>query len=91
MIRIEFDNIDPDALIREGEALVEEIKPLLAGHNPGAQGAALAELVALYIAGHTPQLREDIMRAHGEIVRRLVPVADRELFGSRGHPGRIAS
>jgi hypothetical protein len=36
---------------REREAIIAAIKPLLAGHDPGIQGAALVELLALFVAG----------------------------------------
>lgn len=32
------------------EAIVAAISPLLAGHDPGVQGAALADLLAMWLA-----------------------------------------
>jgi hypothetical protein len=39
-------------MTHDSQALANRIKPLLAGHSPFVQGAALAELVSLWLAGH---------------------------------------
>jgi hypothetical protein len=36
----------------ESQEMVERIAPILAGHGPDVQGAALADLVAMWLAGH---------------------------------------
>jgi len=90
-MRIELNNTDPDQLIHEVDGLVADIKPLLAGRHPGVQGAALAELVALWVAGHAPMIRDTIVRGHIEVIDKLVPLAERELFGPLGHPARSVS
>jgi hypothetical protein len=36
----------------ESQELVERIAPILHGHEPDVQGAALADLVAIWLAGH---------------------------------------
>jgi hypothetical protein len=36
----------------ESQELVERIAPILSGHGPDVQGAALADLVAMWLAGH---------------------------------------
>jgi len=76
-----------DAAVHRARDLVESIKPLLAGHGPDVQGAALVELVALHLAGHDPTLRNWSLQLHVECVRRMLPIVERELFGSAGHPG----
>ena len=60
--------------------LVEQIRPILATRDEGAQGAALAELLAVWIAGHTAgppgqtvhQWREELLQEHIELVRKLI-------------------
>jgi hypothetical protein len=68
---------------REREAIVAAIKPLLAGHDPGIQGAALAELLALFVAGHPPALRDEILGMHVNAARELVPIAEWDGDGPR--------
>jgi hypothetical protein len=63
--------IVPEMLVRE---LVERMRPILAGHHPAAQGAALADMLAMWLAGHEASLREPLLNAHVVAVRRLVPV-----------------
>ena len=63
-------------------ALVERIKPLLAGKLPELQGAVLADLLAIWVAGHviqddagaTHKLRNFLLAEHFKVVRRLVKV-----------------
>jgi hypothetical protein len=63
-------------------ALVERIKPLLAGHPPDIQGAALADCLAIWLAGHhvagdreaTSQLRAGVLAEHIIAVDALVAV-----------------
>jgi adenine deaminase len=62
-------------------SLVEDIKPLLAGHAPVVQGAALAELLAIWIGGHhasasTVDMRNKLLEAHILTVRALVALAE---------------
>ena len=45
-------NTKEHALSREVLQIVEQIKPLLAGHPPVVQSAVLAELLGLLLAGH---------------------------------------
>ena len=62
-------------------ALVDRIKPLLAGQERAYQGAALAELLSLWLAGHPPEVRESVLVAHIEAVRGLTRVNARALRG----------
>ncbi|WLB24972.1 hypothetical protein QIH85_24125 [Bradyrhizobium japonicum] len=41
------DAYDFQAALRERDALVDQIKPILAGQNPDAVGATLAQLLAI--------------------------------------------
>lgn len=64
----------PQPHARTVAKIVENVRPLLAGQGPHNQGAALADLVAMWLAGHPPNIREDILALHVEMVRRLIPV-----------------
>ena len=64
--------MEPDP--REIETVAAAIRPLLAGHDPTIQGAALADLLALFIAGHHPKLRDGVLETTVELVRKLIPV-----------------
>ena len=63
-------------------AIVDRIKPLLAGKSPEVQGAVLADCLAIWLAGHhvagdedaTRTLRADLLAIHCAAVRNLVPV-----------------
>lgn len=67
-------------------AIVEKIKPQLAGHDPTMQGAVLAFLVAMYVAGHTPEFRAETMTGLNRLIEQFVPLAEFMLFGPDGHP-----
>jgi hypothetical protein len=67
--------------------IVDKIRPFLAGMDPEIVGAVLADLLAILLAGHaylddsgaivrteTDQMREDLLTAHIESVRALIPV-----------------
>jgi hypothetical protein len=61
----------------EVAALFQRICPLLAGHSPEVQGAALADLLALFLAGYqgpgAAEVREELLALHVETVRGLIP------------------
>lgn len=66
-------------------ALARTIAPILAGHPPEVQGAALADLLATWIAGHsaptpedTAKLRDALIRFHMKAVRALADIADKQ-------------
>lgn len=54
--------------------LVDQIKPILAGHHPGLQGAVIADLLAMYIAGLTKEngVRAEVFDAWFALARDLV-------------------
>ena len=62
--------------------LIEALKPVLAGHPPEVQGAALADCLAMWLAGHhvpgdedaTRSMRAELLANHCFAVRNLVPV-----------------
>jgi len=61
--------------------LIEQIRPILAGHGPGVQGAVLAYLQAIWVAGHPPQMRERLLEFHLEAVRKLI-VPNAKIMGT---------
>lgn len=66
--------------------IVNAIQPLLAGHEPHVQGAAIADILAIYIAAHAPHLRA---KATGFLVKtatQLVPINEKMLFPNGVHP-----
>jgi hypothetical protein len=67
--------IDFEAMQREADALVDAIKPMLAGKEPIIIGRALAELTALLIAGHDESMRARIFELHVGTVLMLYPIA----------------
>ena len=71
---------------KQATAIVQTIKPHLAGLDPALQGAILCELLALWIAGHSPVIREDMLAMHVRAVDEMVPICEEELFGDEGHP-----
>ncbi|NEI52669.1 hypothetical protein GR217_34185 [Rhizobium leguminosarum] len=73
--------------MNEIEAIVEAIKPHLAGHPVELQGAVIADLMAIFLAGMAPELREEAIEFHVDLVRQLIPVEERIAFGPAGYPG----
>ena len=57
----------------EAVALYKKIRPLLAGVDPGIQGATLGQMVAMFIAGHRPELRRTQYKMMCDLIRTLVP------------------
>ncbi|TAZ20733.1 hypothetical protein ELH77_19195 [Rhizobium ruizarguesonis] len=68
--------------------IVDAIKPHLSGHPAEMQGAVIADLLAIWLAGHPPQLREEAIEFHMEMVRQLTEAEERLMFGAEGHPAR---
>jgi hypothetical protein len=70
------------ARMAEVIALVDKIRPVLAGRAPEVQGAVLADLLAMWLAGHhtagdedaTRRLRADLLAHHCAAVRALTGV-----------------
>jgi hypothetical protein len=68
----------------EGEKLARECGAIFAGQDPDSVGAALCELVALHLAGHfvpgeanqTALMRDMLLEAHVETVKKLVPIME---------------
>jgi hypothetical protein len=59
--------------VRTVSRLIDQIKPLLAGHDPAVQGAVLADLLAIWLSGHHPAtVREHLLSMHILAVLDLV-------------------
>jgi hypothetical protein len=64
----------------ESDAIVEQIKPLLAGKGAAVQGSVLADLTAIWIAGHivpgdpaaTRELQAGMLEVHRQTVADLI-------------------
>lgn len=78
--------METQEFVLKTDDLVRQIKPILSGQGPEAQGAVVAELAALWLAGHNPALREGVLDALIEVIDRLVPLCEVELFGTAGYP-----
>ena len=73
----------------EADIIFKRIKPMLAGRPSHVQSAVLGQLMAMWLAGHfPPKDRDELLDQWVKLVRDLVPVIERELFGPGGHPGR---
>lgn len=76
--------------------LVRRICPILSGHSPDVQSAALADLTAMWLAGmqdiENPDnpallaLREELFKHWCAMVRELVPVNSAMLRERHGRP-----
>jgi hypothetical protein len=89
--RIRSGQSSPEA----SDAIVAQIKPLLAGKPVELQGLVLADCLAIWLAGHqvegdaegTRQLRKAILEFHLEQVRDLTTVNAR-ILGTEPGPER---
>jgi hypothetical protein len=87
---------NPDVL--EIVALVEQIRPLLAGREPDIVGGALADLLATWLAGFrvldnpkaTTEFREAMLQMHLECMRPLIAINEKEQDARRSHTRRRA-
>lgn len=78
----DFTKITPEEGTRLAGELREKIRPLLAGHHPMVQAAALAELIAMNLAGHHASIRDDIHDHHKALVELLVPDYAEAIWGN---------
>jgi len=71
-----------DSVVTEAFEIVRQCRLILAGRSSGAQSAALADLLAMWLAGHSASsgdpaasdaVRENLLAAHVDLVRRLIP------------------
>jgi hypothetical protein len=68
----------------EASELAKQCHPIFADQDPGVVGAALTELVALHLAGHfvagdekhTAIMRDMLLEAFVDTVKKLVPVME---------------
>ena len=64
--------ISLDHKIIRYQALMELIRPLLAGHPPEVQGSVLADLLAYWLASHPEAMRPGLLRIHVDGVLALL-------------------
>lgn len=84
-----FDQARFDEMNRQSDALVAEIRPILAGHidDPEVVGATLGHLLAIFVAGHNPELRETALTLLIDCAKGLVPViVDEMILDGRAPP-----
>ena len=70
-----------EELSAESDAIVEQIKPFLAGRLPPLQGVVIAELLAIWLAGHPPEMRKSLLRAQNDATRALVSIWHPRIWG----------
>ena len=59
--------------LEEVDKIADKLGEILAGRHPGIQGLALAQTLALWLLGHEdPEVREKLLAAHIESVRKLM-------------------
>lgn len=65
----------PESIAEAEQAslLFDQLRPILAGHSPGIQGAVLAQATAAWLAGHPFEIRERLLAMHSEAVLRFIP------------------
>jgi hypothetical protein len=74
-MRERLDQIAMDRL-RTTDRIIDQIQPLLAGHNPATQGAVIAELLGIFLGGHAPAMRDEICDATIEMAWRMMKLHD---------------
>jgi hypothetical protein len=77
---------DADAVSEAAHNIMRQMAPLLYGAGPYVQGVALGQALARWLAGHPDHLREQVLTAHVNFVRSLVPEVEREIFEGGRHP-----
>jgi len=68
------------------EAIVACCRPILSGHPPEVQGAAIADILSIFITAHAPHLREMAMEQLVRTATKLIPINELALFPSGKHP-----
>jgi hypothetical protein len=73
---------DPAAMVRASRLLARRVADVLAGHDPGVQGAAMGECVALWLAGHClagDDFPLELLEQHTRLVKDLLPLEIKKL------------
>jgi hypothetical protein len=73
-------------MYNEVDALVSEIRQMLAGRTPGVQGAVLGDLVSMYLIGWPDVHREAVLAELMDLARKLMEPNEKLRFGERGNP-----
>jgi len=69
---------------REVREIIDNCRPILAGRDPAMIGAALADLTAMLFAGHHPSIREAMIEAWVETMRKLVEPNEKMILEAYG-------
>jgi hypothetical protein len=88
--------LDAEQASLQARAVVQQIRPLLAGLRSESQGAILADLLSLWLAGHlvpgsqeeTDELRTLLLDNHIEAVRALIPSSEQEILEGMSTEGK---
>jgi len=89
---VEMVSMSAVAKTYEVTRISEQIYDLLAGRGADVQGAICADLLARWLAGHivpgdkqaTADIREKLLTAHVETVRRLIPINEELILARHG-------
>jgi hypothetical protein len=79
--------VTDDTNMRQAAALVARCGKVLRGQDPEIVSVALGELASIFFAGFPDYLRGQLLALHIELIRDLIPLSEREIFGAAGHPG----
>jgi hypothetical protein len=63
-------------MVKTTDGIIDQIRPLLAGHNPATQGVVIAELLGILLGGHAPEMRDEICDATVETAWRMMELHD---------------
>ncbi len=67
--------------VRISDDLLDQIRPLLAGHSPPMQGILIVELLAIWLAGHHPSLRNGLLQLQLDTLPDLIELWHERLRG----------
>lgn len=71
---------------KEYEEILARLKPIIGGREPMLQSAIVAELTCLWLVGHADLLRAGLFVGHMDLIRKILPSVELEVFGAKGHP-----
>lgn len=66
--------------------IVNACQPILGGHPPEIQGAAIADMLSIFITAHAPYLRDRILKQIIETAVNMIPANEHMLFEDGIHP-----
>lgn len=81
-----FSEDETREMFRVVNGIVKEVQPILKGHGPEIQGAAIADILSIYVTAHAPHLREKAMTFLVDTALKLIPINEQALFPNGKHP-----